>query len=122
MSESFSYTYSAAKQAEIDQIRQKYLPPEEQDERLLELRKLDASVGRPGMVAAIGVGLAGVLLFGLGMSCIMVWNLLLPGVLLGLLGFAGVAAALPLYNRITEKRRAQLTPEILRLTEELQQK
>ena len=121
MSESFTYTYSAAKQAEIDQIRQKYVPPEEQDERLEALRKLDAAAGRPGMIAAIAVGLTGVLIFGLGMSCVMAWNLMIPGVLLGLLGFAGVALALPLYNRITEKRRAQLAPEILHLTEELQQ-
>jgi hypothetical protein len=58
------------------------------------------------------------------MCCTMVWGdtLFLPGVAIGVLGLCGVCAAFPLYNRITRMRREKLTPEILRLTEELGQK
>ena len=42
MSESFTYNYSAERQSEIDAIRKKYLPPEEQENKLEQLRKLDA--------------------------------------------------------------------------------
>lgn len=117
--ETFHYNYSAKQQEEIKRIRDKYLPKEESDLELLY--RLDASAAKPGTIAAIAVGCVGTLLLGIGMSCTMVWaeNLFLPGILIGLLGIAGIAAAYPLYQVITKKRREKLAPEILRLTNEL---
>ena len=117
--ETFHYTYSAKQQEQIRQIREKYLPKEE--DKLERLRRLDASATRPGTIASIIVGTAGALLMGLGMSCTMVWSeqYFVPGIIIGLIGIAGICAAYPLYNRITKKRREKLAPEILRLTQEL---
>ncbi|MDO4318043.1 MAG: hypothetical protein Q4C48_07505 [Lachnospiraceae bacterium] len=117
--ETFHYNYSAQQQGEIRRIREKYLPKEES--ALERLYRLDASVTKPGTIAAIAMGCIGTLLLGIGMSCTMVWaeNLFLPGILIGLLGIAGIAAAYPLYQVITKKRRKKLAPEILRLSEEL---
>ena len=72
-------------------------------------------------MAALTVGILSTLVFGFGMCCTMVWAdaLFLPGIVIGLIGLAGIAAAYPLYRYITKKRREQLAPEILRLTEEL---
>ena len=50
MSENFEYSYSAEKQSEIDAIRKKYLPPDEREEKLARLRKLDAGVTVPGQI------------------------------------------------------------------------
>ena len=44
------------------------------------------------------------------------------GVLVGIVGLSGVAAAYPLYARISQKQRDRVAPEILRLTEELMKK
>ena len=120
--ETFHYSYSAKQQEEIKRIREKYLPKEPKEESDLEqLYRLDASAAKPGTIAAILVGCLGTLLLGVGMSCTMVWaeKFFLPGILIGLLGIAGIGAAYPLYQVITKKRRKKLAPEILRLSKEL---
>lgn len=122
MSENFEYSYSAEAQREIEAIRKKYLPREEQENKMEQLRKLDASVGTPGLIVAMAVGIAGALMFGVGMCCFLVWSLWLPGALACVLGVVWMLLAPGLYRRLVEKRKAEIAPEILRLTEELSQK
>lgn len=117
--EPFLYTYSAQEQEEVQRIRQKYLPPAQ--DKLAELRRLDASVTRPGAVAALFVGIAGTLVFGAGMTCVMVWNQLFLGIGAGVAGLLLASAAYPLFRCITARRRDKLAPAILRLTDELLQ-
>ena len=115
----FTYTYSAKQQEEVQRIRKKYLPPEE--DKMEQLRRLDRSSTRKGTIVSIIVGAAGCLLLGGGMCCTMVWmeSLFIPGVVIGVVGIAVVAAAYPLFNAITKKERERLAPQILKLTEEL---
>ena len=122
MSESFTYHYSAERQSEIDAIRKKYLPPEEQENKLEQLRKLDASLTTGALTASMALGIAGVLIFGVGMCCFLVWRIWALGALLCVAAVIGMLAAPVLYRRLVEKRRQQIAPEILRLTEELSQK
>lgn len=118
--EVFHYTYSPKQQEEVKRIRQKYLPP--QEDKLEQLRRLDQAAERPGQRAAIAVGLAGLLGLGLGMCCTMVWTAwFVPGIVIGLAGIGSMAAALPLFRRMTRRQREKLAPEILRLTKELLQ-
>ena len=42
-----------------------------------------------------------------------------PGIFIGAVGIALIAAAYPLYSHITQKERQKLAPQILKLTEEL---
>ena len=121
MSESFTYNYSAERQNEIDAIRKKYLPPAEQENKLERLRKLDASLTTTAFIVSMAVGIASALVFGTGMCCFLVWSLWVPGALLCVVGVIGMLAAPVLYRRLVEKRRQQIAPEILRLTEELSQ-
>ena len=60
---------------------------------------------------------------GVGMCCSMVWMGIwfIPGIVIGLIGIGDVAAAYPVYSRITKKERERLAPQILKLTEELMQ-
>lgn len=115
----FEYSYSAKEQQEIARIRQKYAPREEST--LERLRALDASATKPGTVAAIAVGVIGSLILGTGMWFTMGLQgvYFFPGVAIGLAGLAMMGVAYPLYKRITKKRREKITPEILRLTDEL---
>ncbi len=119
--ETFHYTYSAKQQEEIQAIRQKYLPREENE--MEKLRRLDRSVTKPGRAAGVTLGITGTLVLGVGMCCTMVWSgfWFIPGIFIGLAGMAGIAAAYPVYQRLTKRRREKLAPEIMRLTEELTQ-
>lgn len=115
----YSYTYSAKEQTELKKIRDKYIPP--QENKMEQLRRLDASATRKGTIISLIVGIFSSLILGTGMSCIMVWGekLFLIGVIVGIMGLAGIGAAYPLYAHITKKERKRLAPEILRLTDEL---
>ena len=116
--DTFTYTYSAKQQEEIRNIRKKYLPREE--DKMEQLRRLDRDTTRKGTVLSVLVGVIGCLLLGVGMCCTMVWmKFFIPGVVIGLIGIAAVAAAYPLYTRITRKEREKIAPQILKLTEEL---
>ncbi len=116
MSENFEYSYSAERQSEIDAIRKKYLPREEQENKMEQLRKLDASVGTKALIASMALGILSALVFGVGMCCFLL------GALLCVVGVIGMLIAPWLYRRLVEKRKAEIAPEILRLTEELSQK
>ena len=114
----FSYTYSAKQNREIEQIRKKYLPPEEN--RLEQLHRLDKRAERPGTVAAIVMGSVSALLLGIGMVLTMVYTrYFAAGIVIGLIGIAAVSLSYPVYQFITKKERRKLAPEILRLSDEL---
>lgn len=122
--EGFSYTYSAEQQQEVESIRQKYLPKEE--DKMEQLRRLHHSATRKAQAWAIAMGIIGALIMGTGMSLAMtdLGALLgdvsmLIGIVVGIAGMILVALAYPVYNRILKKERARIAPEILRLTDEL---
>ena len=122
MSENFEYSYSAERQSEIDAIRKKYLPQAEQEDKMEQLRKLDASLGTRALIASMALGIVSALIFGVGMCCFLVWSLWVLGALLCVAGIIGMLVAPWLYRKLVEKRKAEIAPEILRLTEELSQK
>jgi uncharacterized membrane protein YeaQ/YmgE (transglycosylase-associated protein family) len=117
--ETFNYNYSSKQQEEIQRIREKYVPKEEN--KMEQLRHLDESATKPGTIAALAIGIIGTLLLGVGMCCTMVWadRYFIVGIVIGVIGIAVLVAAYPLYMHITKKQREKIAPEILRLTEEL---
>ena len=72
--ETFEYRYSAKQQEEIEAIRRKYLPKEE--DKMEQLRQMDKRVSRKGMIISIIIGVIGIVM---------------------------IALAYPLYERITKK-------------------
>lgn len=117
--EIFEYTYSASRQSEVRKIREKYLPKEVT--KLDQLRALDAGVTKRGTAVSLVHGTLYALVLGLGMSCCMVWagTMFVPGIVIGCIGLAGVAATYPIYNRIVKQDRERIAPEILRLAQDL---
>lgn len=113
----FEYTYSAKQQAEVENIRRKYLPKEET--KMEKLRRLDKSVTCRGTVISIIVGIAGTLIMGFGMCLCLEWSQFVGGIILGCLGIAILAVAYPVYNKVTQKQREKIAPEILKLSEEI---
>ena len=117
--ETFLYTYSAKEQEEVKRIRNKYIPKEE--DKMEQLRRLDASVNEKATIRSIIVGIIGTLIMGIGMCCCMVWAdvWFVPGIVIGLAGMAVIGAAYPVYSKTLKKERAKIAPEIMRLTDEL---
>ena len=122
--EGFNYTYSAAQQQEVENIRKKYLPKEE--DKMEQLRKLHAIPTQKAQAASLAVGIIGALIMGTGMSLAMtdigavLGSLaMVLGIAVGLVGMVLVALAYPLYNRVLKKQREKIAPEILRLSDEL---
>lgn len=118
-SNAFEYTYSGPQNEEVKKIREKYLPKEES--KMDQLRRLDESTTKKGMACSLTLGIVSSLILGIGMCCTMVWSdvLFIPGVVIGLVGIAGVALAYPLNRHLIKKERERLAPEILKLTTEL---
>ena len=115
----FEYTYSAKQQKEVEAIRKKYLPKGKME----ELRELDKSAEKPGTIAAIIVGIIGVLLLGVGMCCTMVWKssmfIYVTGIILGIAGMLIVGVSYPLYKKITKRQREKIAGQVLELVEQL---
>ena len=123
---SFEYTYSAERQQEIEAIRKKYLPPEE--DKMEQLRRLHSIPTQKAQAASIAIGVLGTLILGTGMSLCMTelgaalgHLAMVIGILVGLFGLVMVALAYPVYNIVLRKERQRIAPEILRLSEELLQ-
>ena len=121
---SFEYTYSAQQQREVEDIRKKYLPKEE--DKMAQLRKLHAIPTQKAQAASLAVGVIGALIMGTGMSLAMtdigaalgIFAMVL-GIFVGIVGMVLVALAYPLYNRVLKTQREKIAPDILRLSDEL---
>ena len=120
----FEYTYSAQRQKEVEAIRKKYLPKEE--DRMEDLRRLHGIPTQKAKVRSLFWGILGALILGTGMSLTMTELgsalgefAVVLGILVGLVGLVLVALAYPVYNRTLKKEREKIAPEILRLTDEL---
>lgn len=124
--QSFQYTYDAAQQAEVENIRKKYLPKEES--KMDQLRRLHHSATKKAKAWSITVGTLGTLIMGTGMSLCMTelsgflgGTAMFIGIPVGLVGIVLVALAYPVYNKILKAERERIAPQILQLTEELLQ-
>lgn len=122
--ETFKMTYSAQQQEEVQSIREKYLPKVEN--KMEQLRALDAAVEKKAAKASVLIGTFGVLVMGIGMSlCMSDFGKLLgdvafpAGIAIGVAGIVAVALAYPIYVRTLKKEREKAAPEIMRLSDEL---
>ena len=115
----FTYNYSAVRNKEVESIRRKYLPEEES--KLETLKRLDYKVQSAGMIESLCIGIIGALVFGIGMCFFLevfagaTWIT----VLFMIIGTLLMIPAYPIYKKIARKTKAELTPEILRLSEEI---
>lgn len=124
--ETFQYTYSAKEQAEVENIRKKYLPQGE--DKMAQLRKLDSIPNRKAQAWSLVLGILGALILGTGMSLIMTelgaflgseTLAIVAGSAIGAVGLVLVALAYPVYNKVLKAERQRIAPEVLRLTDEL---
>lgn len=122
MNNQFNFKYTAPSQEErkeIDSIRRQYAPQEQTETKIERLRRLDALVKNTAAIWSLCFGILGCLLFGLGLTMILEWNVLLWGIVLMAVGSVPMAIAYPIYKRVLQKYKNRYGKEILKLSEEL---
>ena len=121
-SDKFSYTYSAPteeERREIEDIRSAYAPAAKSEDRLAQLRALNERATRPARIAALTLGIGGILLFGLGMSMTLAWELIAGGIVVAVIGMLATIVANPVRRVLLKRGKQRYGAEILRLTDEL---
>lgn len=117
----FTYRYSASQNREVEAIRRKYIHKEES--KLEQLKKLDCRVQNAGMIESLCIGVIGSLVFGIGMCFflnVFAGSPILSAVFM-IIGSLLMAPAYPIYRYISNRTKEELTPEILRLSDEIMQ-
>lgn len=103
--------------AKAEAIRRSYM--EKGATKLDQLQALDAKVKTPGAVTACIFGIGGALVMGAGMSNIMVWGNMAPGLAMGIPGLVMICAAFPLYSIITGRRKKKYARQVMELSEKI---
>ena len=122
MSDEFEFNYSAPtneERREIENIRQSYLPHTKAEGKLERLRKLDRRVKNIPTATSVSIGVMGLLIFGLGLSMVLEWSILLWGIIVGVIGVAVAVIAYPIYWAISKHLKNKHSKEILDLSKEL---
>lgn len=109
----------------VQKIRSQYI--EKQHTELDALKALDAKVKRPANVFAYVFGSVGAIVMGAGMSLVMtdigkmigLDEVMIPGIVIGVVGMGMTLLTYPIYKRILNSRRKKYAPEILSLSEKL---
>lgn len=121
--EQFNYTYAAPtdkERREIQAVREQYLPhPEHGEDAFTRLKRLDKKVQNTPMAFSITLGIIGALIFGLGLSLVLEFNMRLLGVVIAIVGLIPLALAYPVHNFILKKCKAKYGAEILELSAKL---
>ncbi len=122
MSDQFNFKYTAPteeERLEIDSIRRQYSVTERTESKLERLRRLNSKVKNTAIVFAYVFGIVGCLIFGLGLTMILEWNIFLWGIAVMFFGGIIMSVDYPVYKFILNKGKAKYGGEILRLSDEL---
>lgn len=121
----FHYTYTAPSEEErkeIESIKRQYdFSTRSTTGKLERLRTLDRRVRYAALCWGLSLGVIGSLVFGTGLSCILVWNKWAIGIALSAVGGALAALAYPVYQKVLKRNKKKYGAEILKLSEELLQ-
>lgn len=129
-SEGFQMRYNASehktRSQEIERIRSQYAPHEqtqdvqEEVDEMEQLRKLDEKAKTPALAVSLALGVGGTLILGLGMSMCLAMDLMVLGIIIGVLGMAILSLAYPAHQYLLKKGKEKYGEEICRLCEALE--
>lgn len=115
----FTYSYSPAKNSEVDRIAAKYAEPQQSPDSDMErLRQLDRRAELPGTIAGIATGLCGILLL-VGAVLLMSYDHYAAGIITGIIALGLAAGATPVSAAVTKRSRARYRDEILALSRKI---
>ena len=93
--------------------------------KVVQLKKLDAKAKRPALIFAYTFGIIAALVLGVGMCLSMKiigdgsTIMTVIGIIVGMLGIAGVSVNYPIYKKILEKGKKKYSADILYLAKEI---
>lgn len=109
-----------------EQIANEYAPKD--TSKVVALRKLDARAKLPATVFTYTFGIITALVTGAGMCLSMnvigsgTTAMFVLGVIIGIIGFAGMGANYPIYKKLLAKGRQKYAFEIMELAKEISEK
>lgn len=119
----FEYSYYSPTEQErkqIESIRKQYIKnPAKSESKLDRLKKLNSKVVNTATIVALIFGVVGCLIFGLGLSMVLEWNLFVWGIIVMFVGAIPMSIAYPVYNFTLKKGKFKYGEEIVKLSEEL---
>lgn len=120
--EKFIYNYSAPtteERREIETIVNQYLPKDTNKSTFEQLKELNKKVKRTPRIVSLVMGIVGVLIFGLGLSMILEWQIFVWGVVVCIVGIIPVSLAYFVYKAIYRLNKAKYGDKIVELGNEL---
>lgn len=121
----FNYSYKAldeSQRKEIESIKNQYINKSSEESSIDRLKKLDARVKNTAMIPSLSLGIVGLMIFGLGITCVLEWNFLVLGIILGIVGAIIMIIIYPMYSFILNKMKLKYKDEILKISDELLEK
>lgn len=109
-----------------EQIANEYAPKD--TSKVVALHKLDAKAKLPATVFTYSVGILSALVFGVGMCLAMgqigsgTTGAFVLGIIVGVLGMAGMSINYPIYKRILANGKKKYAFEIMELAKEISEK
>lgn len=122
MSNDFEFKYKAPSQKErkeIESIRNSYLPKTQEKQDLETLRKLDFKVKNYPMIISLCVGILGCVVFGVGLTLCLEWDLLVWGIIVCVVSLPIMLVAYLIYKVISKKLRDKYSQKIITLSDKL---
>ena len=101
-----TYRYAADEQREMDRLRQRYSADAEAN-NLSDMRDTDRRVTLRATIRAVAFGVAGTLVFGAGLSMVLAWKWMFPGIVIGCCGIAVMASMPAVYERLLRRERGK---------------
>ncbi|MBO5338136.1 MAG: hypothetical protein J6A96_00390 [Clostridia bacterium] len=121
----FEFTYKAPTESErrtIESIRSQYEEKSKAEGDYERLVKLDKKVRVLPTILSITLGVIGLLIFGLGLTMVLEWDLIAWGVLVAIVGAIPMGIAPFLHKSLLQKNKKKYGDEILELSEKLLKK
>lgn len=118
----FEFTYSAPtkeERAEIEDIRKDYIEKTDAEIKLDKLKTLDKKVKVLPKVLAYIFGIAGILVFGLGLTLILEWGSPVWGSIVGVIGCLLMSINYLIYKKIKSFMIKKYKSKIILLSDEL---
>lgn len=118
----FSYTYSAPteeERREIESIRRQYLDTRQEHTKADRIKLLHKTVINNARAVSLTLGICGCLIFGLGFSAILEWEMYVLGVIISVVGAVPMALAHPAYKLFIKRGKNKHSQEIIRLSDEI---
>ena len=109
----------------VQKIRTQYT--EKENTQLDELKALDAKVKRPANVFAYVFGSLSAIIMGAGMSLVMtdigsvigMENVMVPGIVIGVVGMIMAIINYPIYKNMLASRREKYAEEVIALSDKI---